>query len=116
MGTVKTNPLLICGLRYLWQWEFYERFIETFYFCGLMLLMVEIWEERDRREGKQHPLTDMSTSFRFSGHKTRLPNGKQYCASHKRCGLTPNDVLPSAKTIQRSALIYFRFYAMLVLQ
>ena len=26
------------------------------------------------------------------GHKTMLPYGKQCCASHKRCGLMPNDV------------------------
>ena len=50
----------------------------------------------------QHHLTFRSTSFRFSGHKTTLPYGKQCCASHKRCGITPNDVALRANDVLRN--------------
>ena len=56
-------------------------------------------------KNKDHRLTEgqhhfsQSENLVFSaGHKTLLPYGKQYYASHKRCGLSPNDVATKLQT------------------
>ena len=59
----------------------------------------------------KHHLTERSTSFRFSGHKTKLPSANSVVL--RTNDITPcgaNDVLPSAKTTPRFALIYSCFH------